>query len=309
MKNRNLLYYFILGCILISSFPNSFCQQGALQGKIIDDSTKEGIPFASVALMTKGKYFAATTSDFDGNYSLKPLPPGKYDLKATYVGYEAVLIKVIQIKQDSTTFQDIHMKSSDKELKSFEVKKPAIYLYPTKSEEIKIKLDFKGKIVNTYPKYKDGWTLKAEPDGKLLNLDDKRNYNYLFWDGTYKFPKEHYDYKSGFIVKRKDVVDFLQSKLSYLGLNETEINDFIVYWLPLMNKNETNLIHFWINDNIDNSAVLDIKPKPNTEIRVFMEFRKHNTLEMVIEQQLPSTKRKGFTVVEWGGSDVDGIIN
>ena len=60
--------------------------------------------------------------------------------------------------------------------------KPAIYLYPTVKTEISVKNDCKGKVMNTYPLYKNGWNVIAEPNGTFYNLNDKRTYNYLFWD-------------------------------------------------------------------------------------------------------------------------------
>lgn len=185
------------------------------------------------------------------------------------------------------------------------VGKPAIYLYPKVKSEISVKNDFKGKVMNTYPLYKNGWNVMAEPNGVLLNLDDKRTYNYLFWDGSYAFTKKHYQYENGFYVKKEDNITFLQEKLEFLGLNNTEINDFVVYWLPELNKNEENFIHFWINDNIDNSSILTITPKPDTLLRVFMEFKAYNGEKKLPLQELTSTPRKGFTVVEWGGSNID----
>lgn len=190
------------------------------------------------------------------------------------------------------------------------VKKPAIYLYPTAKEKVSVIHNFKGKILNTYPAYNDGWHVVAQPNGKLLNTADNKEYNYLFWDGEYHFPTSHYDYSDGFYVKNTETIAFLQEKLSYIGLNNTEINDFIVFWLPLLNKNKTNFIHFRINDNIDNSSVLNISPKPDTEIRVFMEFKPADFMDEtdnIPEQILPKLERKGFTVVEWGGAEMENI--
>ncbi len=188
------------------------------------------------------------------------------------------------------------------------VGKPAIYLYPEEKTSISIKNTFKGKVINTYPPYKNGWNVIAEKNGELLNLDDNRKYNYLFWDGTYNFTDEHFNYSNGFYVKKENNIKFLQEKLETLGLNNTEINDFIVYWLPELNKNEENFIHFWINDNIDNSSILDINPKPETLLRVFMEFKQYNGEVKLPTQELSKTLRKGFTVVEWGGSNIDEPI-
>ncbi|NCD10224.1 MAG: hypothetical protein EOL98_12540 [Negativicutes bacterium] len=186
------------------------------------------------------------------------------------------------------------------------LKKPAIYLYPEEKTQITVKHDFKGRISNTYPQYKDNWTVVAEPDGKLFNLKDKRSYEYLFWDGFYSFPATHYQYQTGFYVKADDYIKFLQSKLSHIGLNEKEINDFIVYWLPAMNKYENCFVHFRINDDIDGSSVLKTEPAAETTIRVFMEFKGVGEVEnqyKLPEQKLPSFARKGFTLVEWGGAE------
>lgn len=183
--------------------------------------------------------------------------------------------------------------------------KPAIYLYPTIKRKISIIHNFKGQILNTYPEYKKGWKIIASPSGKIQNIADNRIYNYLFWDGTCNFPKEHYNFKTGFVVEKSELVSFLQEKLALIGLNNTEINDFIVYWLPILSKNKYNFIHFRINDNIDNTSFLNVEPKPDTEIRVFMEFKEisnKNKLNKIPEQKLMKIKREGFTLIEWGGA-------
>ena len=187
------------------------------------------------------------------------------------------------------------------------VKKPAIYLYPAEKSQIVITHSFKGKILNTYPAYTDNWTVIAEPNGNLLNLRDNRYYKYLFWDGAYAFPGEHYQFKAGFYVKNEDYVGFLQSKLATIGLNDTEINDFIVYWLPVMGRYKNCFVHFRINDNIDGSSALETKPQADTTIRVFMEFSgldPSDPAPKLPEQKLPSFARRGFTLVEWGGAEI-----
>ncbi|MGE4588931.1 MAG: hypothetical protein AB7E34_05090 [Acidaminococcaceae bacterium] len=187
------------------------------------------------------------------------------------------------------------------------VKKPAIYLYPAKKQKIVVTHDFKGKLVTTYPVYKDNWTVIAEKDGTLLNLADKRKYKYLFWDGIYTFPQEHYQFQNGFYLARHEYISFLEQKLAHIGLNANEINDFIVYWLPEMNKFDNCFVHFRINDDIDGSSVLKTKPVADTVIRVFMEFYGINGLAAepkLPEQVLPQFARKGFTLVEWGGGEI-----
>ena len=304
MKYKYHIILLLAAGILIFCNCKAFSQTGSIKGKVIDSESKEPMAFAGILLEINNQHIVEVQSDEDGNYLFQNIPEGSYDLKAQYMGYH-YFSKKIKIYKDSIIVLDIPIESLHIELKT--VKKPAIYLYPTKTQEIKVKLDFKGKVMTTYPEYNQGWIVKAGPDGKLMNMADKRTYNYLFWDGSYVFPKEHYNYKSGFVVKKNDYVNFLQTKLSLLGLNETEINDFVVYWLPQLNLNEKSLIHFWINDNIDNSTFLDVEPKPDTEIRVFMEFRKAGNNETIPEQILPKLERKGFTAVEWGGADINEL--
>jgi hypothetical protein len=187
------------------------------------------------------------------------------------------------------------------------IKKPAIYLYPESRIEISVKHDFKGEITTTYPEYHDGWKVIASPDGKLFNTVDNRTYTYLFWEGKYGFPESHYRFYNGFYVEKKDNIEFLQTKLVQIGLNETEINDFINFWLPMLNQNPYNFIHFRINDNIDNTSFLNINPEPETLLRVFMEFKGIQSLkgrDKLPEQELTTLQRKGFTVVEWGGAEI-----
>jgi len=185
------------------------------------------------------------------------------------------------------------------------IRKPAIYLYPEKETQISVKLEFKGKLGTTFPKYYEGWTVIAKPNGEITNVTDNRKYNYLFWEGTYNFSYDHYYYRNGFVVPKQVLDKFLIDKLSQLGLNNTEINDFVVYWLPELEKNDYNLIHFFINDNIDNTALLTVTPYPDTKIRVYMEFKAVDETYKIPEQDIPHIQRKGFTLVEWGGGMYD----
>ena len=48
---------------------------------------------------------------------------------------------------------------------------------------------------------------------------------------------------------------------------------------------------------------LNVTPAPETVIRINMEFKALDAPIQVKEQQLPETPiRKGFTLVEWGGT-------
>ncbi len=180
-------------------------------------------------------------------------------------------------------------------------KKPVIYLYPTSEQTINVKLDYKGNLTCTYPDYKDGWNVIAQPDGTLTNMSDNREYSYLFWEGT---SDNKWDMSKGFVVKGNETEEFLQEKLEFLGLTPREYNEFIVYWLPIMQENKYNLITFAGKD-YESLASLKITPQPDSILRVMMVFKPLNEYVEVEEQELKPFVRKGFTVVEWGGTEVN----
>jgi len=99
----------------------AFSQSGTLKGKIIDKGTNEPVPFANIVIEQGGKQTGGTTTDFDGNYTIKPIPPGQYDLKATYVGYKPLMVKDIVIIANQISFQDLSMESTMINIETFEV--------------------------------------------------------------------------------------------------------------------------------------------------------------------------------------------
>lgn len=177
--------------------------------------------------------------------------------------------------------------------------KPVIYLYPEQETEVSVKLAYDGELTCTYPAYRGGWQVTAQPDGMLTDADG-REYSYLFWEGM---DSNAYDMRRGFVVKGEDTAAFLQEKLEVLGLMPREYNEFIVYWLPKMQDNPYNLIAFQTDAYTDH-ARLDITPQPDSILRVFMAYQPLEQAVDIQPQQLSGFVREGFTVVEWGGTEV-----
>ncbi len=174
--------------------------------------------------------------------------------------------------------------------------KPVIYLYPEKEQEVNVKLDLDGKFTFTYPEYNNGWNVTAKPDGTIIS--DGKEYSYLFWEGL--MPTFKPDFKEGFVVKGSDSAEFLRETLSQMGLTPKEYNEFIVYWAPKLQENEYNKIYFAEDDYTD-EAKLEINPKPDSILRVFMVYEKADENTVLPKQEIKPFERKGFTVVEWGG--------
>ena len=174
--------------------------------------------------------------------------------------------------------------------------KPVIYLYPEEEIEVTVRLDYAGELTATYPEYKDGWTVTAMPDGTLYDAEG-REYSYLFWEGI---DDTEYDLSKGWCVKAEDTADFLRDKLAGMGLTPREYNEFIVYWLPLLQQNKYNKITFH-GEAYEEAAKLEITPVPDNILRVLMVYEPLDKSIEIEPQELPALTREGFTVVEWGG--------
>ena len=182
-------------------------------------------------------------------------------------------------------------------------KKPIIYIYPTEEIELSVTLGNPQNITCSYPKYEDGWTVKAEPDGDLTDLKTERQLYSLYYECDNKIQFDTYN--DGFVVKGSEVAEFLEEKLAILGLNEREAEEFIIYWLPKMEENEYNYIRFATYEEIEENMPLEFSVEPDSVIRVMMVFEGLDEYIEVPEQQLETPSREGFVVVEWGATPLE----
>lgn len=197
------------------------------------------------------------------------------------------------------SFGDYIELGNAKYLSAVECGKPVIYLYPEEEMDVSVQVAPRGGFLITEPAYNNGWLVKANPSGELYNYSDKEEYPYLFWEGfgiNYQRPER------GFVVAKEDVEKFLVEKLSYLGLVKHEYDEFIEFWLPKMQEQDYYFITFIPQSEFDLLAPLAVEPKPDTVIRVFMDYEGLDNYVEVPEQRLEKGVRKGFTVIEWGGA-------
>lgn len=201
------------------------------------------------------------------------------------------------VKEELDTLFNSLTNSGDEDLK------PIIYLYPEYTMNIKVELGNPDKLTVTYPKYKDYWNIEASPDGTLIDKKTGRRLYSLFWEGINTESNGIKD--DGFIVRGKDALNFLEEKLEILGLNYKEQEEFIIYWLPKLERNKYNYIRFETLEEQNNNMPLLITPKPDTLIRINMEYMPLDEIIDIKEQHLNRVERKGFTIVEWGGTIVN----
>lgn len=189
------------------------------------------------------------------------------------------------------------------------VRKPVIYVYGDEGQEVTVSVipSEGNKLICTYPKIStdNSWTVKCE-DENMLSIDGyTQQFNYLYWEGMNGEP---YSIESGFCVKGEDSGKFLNESLHTLGLDYREANEFIVYWLPILESNEYNLISF---DNSEYQKDYELKTEPIADnvLRVYMTFKGLDEPVDVESQDLTEIRgdfeRDGLTIVEWGGSELN----
>ncbi len=106
---------FTLGIVLTASALIAQ-SQGTLQGKITEKDGRTPVPFANVIIEASGRSHGGAQSDFDGKYTIRPIPSGRYTIKASFVGYRPVQINDVVIGADRITFVNIEMEATDLQL-------------------------------------------------------------------------------------------------------------------------------------------------------------------------------------------------
>jgi hypothetical protein len=83
--------------------------ESAIKVKLIDKANKETIPFANIVVDMGGIQSGVGTTNIDGEVTIKPLSPGRYTVKSTYVGYQTVEIKDVNVSVGKTVYLNIEM--------------------------------------------------------------------------------------------------------------------------------------------------------------------------------------------------------
>ena len=237
-----------------------------------------------------------------GELPLK-VKPGNYLFKFLFnLNYYEIITDSIAIKPGFCTHIHVNFWSSTEPVI---VDKPVIYVYPKQKQATSIQLNLKGEFTFTYPEYTNGWNFTANPNG-IIEVANK-TYHYLFWDGQLNIDFSKVNWNEGFIIDKDNLITFFEEKLTLMGLNSKEIDDYITYWCPRMISNKKNYIHFMFNEAYNNYASITINPKPDNLFRVCMLWSNATTNKQIpiTEQKIESVKRSGFTVIEWGGMEVE----
>ncbi|KPQ14991.1 MAG: TonB-dependent receptor [Algoriphagus marincola HL-49] len=103
-KLLSLLFIFLSGTILA---------QGVVRGRIFNPVNNEPVAFANVLILESE---LGAISDEDGNYEIQNVPPGLYNIRASFVGYKTVTKYEIQISQAKAIQLDFELQEDASEL-------------------------------------------------------------------------------------------------------------------------------------------------------------------------------------------------
>ena len=110
-KTSSSFTLFLTILLLLAQVEIRAGETGKIAGKIVDKATRETLIGANVLIVSriingseepiKNIYGAAT--DVEGDYFILNIPPGTYNLKASYIGYSEAIITDITVDVDKTT--------------------------------------------------------------------------------------------------------------------------------------------------------------------------------------------------------------
>ncbi len=107
------IYFSIVTLLLASASVIAQNGGGAIKVLLKDKTNGETIPFANVVAYQGGVQVGVATTDMDGYAMIKPLAPGKYDVKGVYVGYQAQEVKGIVVGESKTAYVTIELSNGE----------------------------------------------------------------------------------------------------------------------------------------------------------------------------------------------------
>lgn len=180
-----------------------------------------------------------------------------------------------------------------------------VYLYPAKICDVTAELRVDGEVLTHYPKLRDNrWRVKAGPTGEIFEPTTERRFPYLCWQAALPggTANVRVDLERAHCVPGTVAEPFLEKLAGKHALNDRERTDFVTYWLPVLERNNFNLVQLLTDAECDRHASLHFTPTPDACIRLFMVVRGCDERVSCGEPDVVPRARTGFTVVEWGGS-------
>jgi outer membrane receptor protein involved in Fe transport len=125
--------------LLLFSASFTFAHQGTLQGIIYNEATSAPLRGATIRINATG--LAAVSNEL-GEFKIKNLDPGNYQLTGSFIGFEP-LNESFRIKDGETTFLNLYMKNGSVDLSEIKVQAPNAH-----SQQLISQIDIKLRPIN-----------------------------------------------------------------------------------------------------------------------------------------------------------------
>ncbi|HEX2982583.1 MAG TPA: carboxypeptidase-like regulatory domain-containing protein, partial [Ignavibacteriales bacterium] len=117
---RRIIFLVFLSAIFAdSAFGQNLYQ--TVKGKVLDKTLQTTLPGANIVILKTNPPIGAMT-DNDGTYKIEKVPIGRYDVQASYIGYEPMVIKEVVIGSGKEVVLNFELKESIIDLDAVEVK-------------------------------------------------------------------------------------------------------------------------------------------------------------------------------------------
>ena len=207
---------------------------------------------------------------------------------------------VVKAQHDLTVRLSFYrIKSSD--YNQIRLEKPVVYVYSDEDVPLEIGIQPKGELAFTYPQTTGKWKGTATKNG--FDIAGK-HYPYLFWEANMNLSRQM-KWENTSIIRKDQVLTYLEKVCEKVGLNDNERTDLITYWGPRMMTYEYVEV-LALTEDIDRLFGELTTSDQSFEIeRFYIIFRKSNKQdERWNLEQLKSFKRSPKFILEWGGGDV-----
>ena len=112
-------FLWLSGAVLLAALTTGAAAQtqsqttptGRIRGTVVDAASGSPISYVTVSVSNAGSPIGAVTDD-DGAFSLPLLPVGRYDVRATFLGYEPATMREVVVSSAKETVLEIAMTES-----------------------------------------------------------------------------------------------------------------------------------------------------------------------------------------------------
>ena len=100
----------VIALLGISNYSIAQSQSGTLKGTITEFDTGESVPMANIVIELNGTVVDGAVADFDGKYTIKPIDPGRYTVKVSFIGFATKEIRDVLVSSSKITFINAGLK-------------------------------------------------------------------------------------------------------------------------------------------------------------------------------------------------------